>query len=178
MGTQRSKADLDALFQDNSSGLITPLRLRDLVETLACTSGSLYITAPAATPISVPGTFTKASGGTTQVDDHRVEMPGDNRLTYMGDATVHIHLVVNLSAQCASNNQVLGFAVAKNGAVVEHSVMEHFIGNATDVKVMAIHADMDMEPNDYVELWVTNYTSTGAVTVKRGYMYFMGIMCD
>lgn len=179
MGTQRTKAELDALLADNNERLITPAKLRDMLESLACTNGSLYVTTPAATTIATPSTFVKVAGTTTMVSGaHRVDMPQDNRLRYLGIATVHIHLVANLSVSCAANNQHISFAIFKNGVKVDHSQMDHLIGTGTDVKIMAIHADMDLTTNDYVELWVSNETSTGAVTVEHGYMFFMGMLCE
>ena len=179
MGTQRTKAELDTLLADNTTRAITPSVIRDFLESVACTSGSLYVTTPTATTIITPGTFVKAAGTTTIVSGaHRVDMPSNNRLRYTGVPTVHIHLVANLSVSCASDNQLLSFDIYKNGVNVDHSQMEHKIGTGADVQIMAIHADMDMATNDYVELWTTNQTSTGAVTVSRGYLYFMGMLCE
>jgi hypothetical protein len=176
--TQRTKANLITLYADNTIGAITPQTMRDLIESFACSNASMYVTTPVATTIAVAGTFVKAEGATTLVGAHRGDMPANNRLRFTGTARVHIHLVANLSVKCSSNNQNVSFAIAKNGVVVDHSIMEHLITTGSDVKIMAIHADMDLDPNDYVELWVTNNTSTASVTVQRGYMFWMGMLCD
>ena len=176
--TQRTKAQLIALYPDNTTRLISPQDLRDLVESVACSNASMYVTAPAATVIATPGTFVKAAGTTTLVNQHRGTMPANNRLQYTGVAAVHAHIVCNLSVMCATNNQVVSFALFKNGVVVPHSIMDHFIGTGADIKIMTIHADVDLVTNDYIELWTTNRTSTGSVTVQLGYMFFLGMICD
>ncbi len=175
MGTQRTKAELDTFFADNVTGLITPSRLRDFVESLACSDGSFYVTTPVATAISVAGDFVKAAGTTTFIDGHRTTMPVNNRLLYGGVALVRAHIMANISFICASDDQVI---LAKNGVEVAHSRMDHLIATGADVQHMTIGADMDLESGDYVELWVTNNTSLGSVTVQRGYVRLSGTMCE
>lgn len=141
-------------------------------------NGSFYVTSSAATTIGVQGTYTKVLGTTELVAGAcEVTMPTNNRLTYTGAPTKHFHIVANLSVRCGSNNQTVSFAIYKNGAQLAHSVMDHFIGTGADIKIMAIHSDVDLATNDYLELWTTNTSSTASVTVVRGYMYCMGLTC-
>src|SRR3990167_10725998 len=125
--TQRSKGTLDGLFAANTSGDIEPVDLLDFVDSSVHSHGSLYVSSAVATTIAVAGTFVKMLGSTSLVGGHRFTMPANNRLTYTGTISVHAHIVVNLSTTSSGNNQVLQFAVAQNGTLLDHSIMEHKI---------------------------------------------------
>lgn len=176
--TQRSKSQLDALLANNSSGLITPATLRDLVDTMTHSHGSLYVISSSATILPTPGTFVKMAGTTALISGHRFISPTNNRLTYTGIVGVHTHIVVNISALSAGNNQVIRFGVAKNGVLLDHSIMETKVLTGSDVDIVTIHADTTLILNDYLELWCTNTTSTSTVTAELAYMYVMGMVCD
>ena len=176
--TQRSKSELDAFFVTNTQGLVTQAHVRDLIDSMIARHGSLYVTAPSPTAIAVPGTFYKAAGATALGAAHGFTSPVDNRLTYTGIVPVTAHIVVNISTKSSGNNQLINFAVARNGVVIPHSIMEHYLTTGADVKIMAIHADALLATNDYLELWCTNTTSTATVTAQRAYMYVMGMICD
>ena len=64
--TQRSKADILAnLFQDGQTAGITAQDMRDLIVSLTPDFAGLDFATPAATTISVAGTYVKAAGTTT-----------------------------------------------------------------------------------------------------------------
>lgn len=176
--TQRSKSELDTLFANNITGAITPGYLRDFVDTVNLSHGSLYVTASTPTTIVTPGTFVKMAGATALVSGNRFTMPADNRLAYPGLADVHARVSVTVSILAGDDGQVLNFAVAKNGVVLTHSIMSTKLTTGADVSIITVNADCIMSTNDYLELWCANETSTSTVTAERAYMYVSGLFSD
>ncbi len=177
--TKRTSTDLlTNLFQDGQAAAsITPADVRDLIVSMISPFGSLAMTTPAATTITVPGTYYKAAGTTTisttteSVTDGSV----NNRLVYTGTPDRHFQVVVALSMTCASSNQVLGMKIAKNGTVIDESIIRRKVGTGSDVGAAALIADVSLSTNDYVELFVTNETTTGAVTIDEVCMSIHGL---
>lgn len=178
--TKRTSTDLITnLFQDGqAAGSITPGDLRDFIVSVQPPFGHAYISASAATTISVAGTYYKAAGTTTlsatveEVSDGSV----NNRLVYTGTPDRHFHIVATVSMTAASNNQIIGLKLAKNGTVLDESVTRRAVSTGADVGSTAIHADAMMSTNDYIELFVTNETSTASVTVTNMYLFMMGML--
>lgn len=179
MGTARNKDDFlnatTGLFKDNTTGDISPADLQDLVESLHPSFGSLYFSTPSATTISVATTYYKAAGTTTSVNLHRFTMPSDNRLTYTGTPDIHVHIACSISITAGAASQEVAFRMAKNGTTLAHSEISLVHGTGADVGSTALHSDVSLSTNDYLELWVTNSTSTASVTVQSGYLFAMGM---
>lgn len=172
--TVRTLAQLESVLADNTSGDISPDDVRSIPQSIKQPHGSIYMVTPAATSIVTPGTYYKAAGTTAASDGtsaYEFTLGTNNRLTYTGATTKHAHLVCSLSMTCASNNQILGFAIARDGVVLQHSLLRRKVGTGADVGAVALHADCALAPNDYLELFVTNDTSTAAVTVTKMYLF-------
>ena len=183
--TQRSKSALAALLADNTTGDISPQDVRDFLETMHPPYGSCYITTSAETTIS-DGNFTKAAGTTTDVNLHRFSgktlLTVDNRLKYIGSPDIHVHGAVSFSMHIATGtNKVveLGAYVyddsAATGAVLAHSVVSRNAAS-TAIGTGALHFDVMLSTNDYVELHVKNTTDTINITVDKMYVFMMGMM--
>jgi len=143
--------------------------------------GSIYVSSSAETTISGADTWTKAAGTTTAVSLNRFTMPADNRLYYTGVADCHIHGVVSFTSSIASGtNKVLGYGAyhyddsGASGSVLAHSEMRRNHGN-TDIGTGAIHFDVTMETDDYVEFYMKNVTDTVNCTADYMYMFVMGM---
>lgn len=173
---QRSYAELIALYPDNTEGAISPADLRDFVDSLQAPHARCHVTTPAPTTISTPGTFVKAEGtwGVSGMS-HLVTPTTTGRLTYTGTKQRHFHIVTNMSFRCASNAQDIGIAVGIGGVVDPDSIMRISAPVSTDYYMGVLHADEHLATNDYLEIFVTNYTSTAAVTVENCYFFVMGM---
>jgi len=184
--TQRNKAALAALFADNTTGDISPQDLRDFLETMHPGFGSFYISTPAATSITDSTNYFKCAGTTTDISLHRFDgktaLTVDNRLKYTGSTDVHIHGAVTVSFSVASGtNKVLEFDVyhyddsAASGAVIGSSKV---VVNAasTSVQSTALHFDLTLSQNDYLELHVKNTTDTTNVQVDAMYFFILTMM--
>lgn len=174
--TVRTVAQLQALLADNVSGDISPQDIRDFLVSCAPPYGTMSRLVAAPTTISTPGTYVKAAG-TTQLDTANLfDMPADNRLRYIGTAQRHFHVVVSVSFTVIGNNDVVGLKVAKNGAVIDNSIQRRKVGTGTDIGSTAIHADVAMSQNDYLELFVTNETAAENIQVDELYFFAQGML--
>lgn len=173
---QRTPAELLLLYADNTTGEISPQDLRDFVDSVEAPHGRVHMTTPAPTTITTPGTFVKAQGtwGVSGMT-HAVTPTTTGRMTYTGTKQRHFHIVCNAAIRCASDNQVIGIGAGIGGIVDPDSIMRQTIGTGTDYHTMVIHADEHLDINDYIEVFVTNYTSTAAVTVEDCYFFIMGM---
>ena len=179
--TRRTTADLLAnLFQDGqAASSITAQDMRDLIISLTPSHGAFVSNVPAATTIAVAGTYVKAAGTTTfdaSPDDFDDDSSTDNRVKYTGTPTRHAIIDLSASFTCASSNQVIGFKIAKNGTVIDGSVERQKIATGADIASVAISAHVDLDTGDYIELWVTNETTTGAVTVEEMHCMVTGLV--
>ena len=173
--TQRSYAEILALFPNNTSGDISEQDLRDYVDSVKPPFGSVSIDTPAATTIVTPGDFVKAAGSTIVGDSYLMTPDASGRITYNGASDRHFHIVASVSMTCAGVNQLLGFRIAKNGTTIAASQLRRQVGTGADIGSTALHADVTLSQNDYLELFLTNYTSTNQVTVEDFYFYCMGM---
>lgn len=174
--TTRSKATLLSQLPDNTSGLITPEHVRDIVATLAPPMGSFYFSSAVETVIANPNEWTKALGTTSLVTGMKVNMPVNNRLVYTEAPDTHAHIAASLSMTAEGNQKVMGVCIAKNGVPIEHSKLQRKVGTGTDVGSTALHADIILSQNDYLELWVANHTDDTNITLTLGYLFFMGAL--
>lgn len=183
--TARNKSALAALLADNSAGNISPQDLRDLMESLHPSYGSNYISSSAATSVSVQNDWYKAAGTTTDVSLHRFSgktlLSVNNRLQYTGTPSIHTHAVVSFSSAIASgNNKILEYAAyhyddsAGSGSIITHSIMRRN-HSTSDVGTGAIHFDVTMDTNDYVEFHIRNTTDTTNATITHMYMFILGM---
>ena len=180
--TLRSESAILALFADNTSGDISPQDLRDFVVSVNPGHGSMYVSGTAATTITIAGTYYKAAGTTTlSGSPSNFDMPADNRLRYTGSPDIHVHLACSISYTCGANNQVLGFKIYKyddsagSGATDTPSNIRDKIATGADIRTTALHADFMMSTNDYVELHVTNETSTNQPTIDKMYLFCLAM---
>lgn len=176
--TQRDLAALQALLADNITGAISPQDLRDFLYSMKFPCGSLYLTTPAPTTISTPGTYVKAAGSCSPSDGTSSYLftISDNRLTYTGVASFHFHIVASVSFSINQNNHIIGLRIAKNGTTLAHSTARRKVSSAGDVGSTAIHADAMLDENDYIELFVTDETGASQATIDNLYMFAMGML--
>lgn len=154
------------------------------IANLAAPMMGIYFSTPAQTTISGAGTYVKAAG-TTTVTNASGYMSADsvnNRIKYTRAGMArHFHIVAQASVEIASGtNQDIGVQVyhyddsAVSGSLLAHSEARSTIPN-TNITQITTHADVQMDENDYLELWVANNTSTINCTVQFGYLFVTGL---
>ena len=129
----------------------------------------IYLSTAAETTIATKSVAVKAAGTTTLSTppapaDFTV---GSNRLTYTGATTKPFRVIASASSTAASNNQLLSFTLAQNGAPDTDTTVRRFVSTGTDEGAFAVHGLFSLATNGYVELWVANETSTGNLTIEH-----------
>lgn len=166
--TKRTVADMIAnLFQDGQiANSITAQDLRDLVISLQPSYGSYSINVAAATNVAVASTYVKAAGTTTfdaVAQDMDDDSGTDNRIKYIGVPDRHFFVTAACTLTSSANNQTVGLKLAKNGVVIDDSIARRKINATTDVGAITLIGHADLSTNDYLEVWLTNETSTGSI---------------
>ena len=182
--TQRTLADLlDNLFPDGlPDNSIVAQQMRDLIVSVGqIPFGSIYTLASIETVIGTKDVYVKASC-TTQANNLRnMDMPTNNRLRFLGTVPYHIHLACSLSMLSEGSSNLAGFKLyfyddsASSGALIDGSEVKRFIAAGADEGSTALHWDLVMDTNDYLELHVANLTNTGNITVSNFYMFGLGM---
>ena len=140
--------------------------------------GELWFSNAAETSVTVAGTFVKSAGLTTLVTDPAaIEFThSNNRLTYTGTDTRAFTVACTFSAVgTAIPNQLLAFALAQDGTVSDKTIVQRQLSIGTDEGAGAVHGLFTLTTNSYIELWVTNETSTANITINHGDMSIVSI---
>jgi hypothetical protein len=172
--TVRTRAQLQTLLADNVIGDISPQDIRDMLVSLIPNHGSLYRNVAADTVISTPGTYVKAAGTSTSYELHDMDMPDDLRLRSIAPVSRHYHITASISMTAVGASKIIGLKLAKNGVVLDETVVRRFISTGTDIGAAFLHGDMSLDTNDYVEIWVTNYTSSTNVRLDEFNLHALG----
>lgn len=171
--TQRSAAELAALLADNTSGAITPQMLRDFLESAHPSHGGLHFTDPGVpTTIAQQSTFVPvANTGDVLNIPHRFDQPVTGRLRYTGRVATHSRIMFTGSISSpAANNQICRLAIALNGVPQTPSITRTKLGSAGDTQAIALSLELELNPNDYLEVWISNDSSASNLTVEHGYL--------
>ena len=162
---------------------VVPLGLlRDVLASLKPPFGSMYVSSSAETTIATKDVFVKVAGTTAAVNLMNFDMPSDNRLRYLGSSPRHMHVACSIGMTAAANNQITHWRIIHYDASEDsttqlvHSDVQRKVGTATDIGSTALHCDVMMGENDYLELWVSNGTGTANITCDYMYMFALGMI--
>jgi hypothetical protein len=167
---------LASLFQDGqAANAITAQDMRDLIVSMRSGFGECAMQGNStATTISVAGTYYKIAGTTAlSGNEYLVDDASgtSNRLRYTGTPQRLVPFSASISFTPASNNQEIAFkawlydASGASGAYIADSLIRHHSTGSVDVATIQGHALMDA--NDYIEIHVSNLTSTANVVVSE-----------
>lgn len=129
-----------------------------------------YMTGNAtATTIGTAGTFVKVAGTTTPYTLlQKFDLSTTNRATYIGALNGYFKVTAVLSVTSGSNNQEISARIALNGTTLAPSNTSGktpSIGEYTNIMVQGVVELTDVG-TDYVEIWITNDSTTASLTVK------------
>ena len=130
-------------------------------------TGTTFTTPSSPTLMSVAGSLVHGSD---------FSMPSNGRLRYDGTANIHAHLVCDLSFKHSTGSgQDCYFYFYKNGSLITTGANAIMVSSAdaATYQHIAIHADVSMVTNDYVELYLS--VSSGNIIVHSAYMFGMGM---
>jgi hypothetical protein len=150
--------------------------MRDLIVSLRPSFGECSMQGNAtATTISVVGTYYKIAGTTALSGNELLfDNNGTNtgRLRYIGAANRMVMFSASCSLKTASNNEVLSLKgwhyddSASSGSLVDASLVRRKITASGVLGTVIVQGSAMMSVNDYVEIHVTNETSTASITVE------------
>ena len=91
----------------------------------------------------------------------------NGRLRYTGSITKSFHVTCTISvvASSSSADQFI-FGIAKNGVVIPSSKVIQKLGNGNDTQSTTLHVLATLATNDYLELYMGDYTSADNAKVK------------
>ena len=126
------------------------------------------LTTPAA--VSASGTPIKLGGTTTGVESQLFDFPADNRARYIGSKPRRFYASASVTVETAANNQNLRLNFAIDGVLVPSYAVEANTsgGGGNRREAIPLSAVLNLDPNSYVELWVTNLSGTTDTTWDAG----------
>ncbi len=179
--TPRLIADLlTNLFQDGQSeGSITPQDVRDLIVSLVPAIGAIFFSTPVETIISTQSEKVLALGITTLVTTpHEIDMPQNNRIRYTGTIDKHFIVDVAISSISVGNNKNMEYQLFKNGSPLIETLMSRAHGTGSAAGALALTTNVHMEPNDYIELFVSNESDDTNLTIINGTINLVGFTIE
>jgi hypothetical protein len=90
----------------------------------------------------------------------------NNRATYTGALTRKFKVTAQLSLS-STNAQNIAVAITKNNTVINSSITEDGTDAAGRLQGMGVQTIVELNTNDYIEIFVSNNSSTANVLVKR-----------
>ena len=177
--TQRLLSTILGLLANNATGDISPQDVRDMVVSLFNGHGEISITVAAATAVAAQNTWYPVSG-TWALSDEAVnwDNPSVGRLGYTGPAKRCCHIACTVSITSPSNNITYEWCIGLNGVPITPSILRQKIGTAGDTQSTAVHAFIDVDNGDYLELMVRNITDAADPTAVTGNLFVMDMLCD
>ena len=134
--------------------------------------GNYFMTNNATTTtISTVDTPVKVLGTTTANAINQKFTHTDNRLTYVGALIRDFQVTATISLT-SGNNKVIGVYVAKNGTVITSSEMYSTTSGSGRAESVTCQTILELNENDYVEIWVENSSNADDVTVE-----YLNVIC-
>jgi len=165
--TPKVLSALLAQLPDNTTGLISPEDIRDVVVSLFPSRGQLDLTATAATTFALTDTWYKLAG-TTALDatlgQDGFSQVANNELRATKAVNQVLLVTANVELLCASNNKTFGLTFAKNGTAITGIHVSALLANSNKGYGFSITALLPTAANDTISVYVRNETDTTSVT--------------
>ncbi len=168
--TPKTLAALLAQLPDNTTGLISPEDIRDVVVSLFPSRGQIDLTSSAQTTFSGSNVWTKLAG-TTALDaslgQDGFSMPASNELRATKAVNQVLFCVANIEASCASNNKTFGMTFAKNGTAIGTFHVSQRLDVGGSSYFFSFSALIPTVQDDIISVYVRNETDTTAITASN-----------
>ena len=165
--TPKVLSALLAQLPDNTTGLISPEDIRDVVVSLFPSRGQLDLTATAATTFALTDTWYKLAG-TTALDatlgQDGFSQAANNELRATKAVNQVLLVTANVELLCGSNNKTFGLTFAKNGTAITGIHVSALLANSNKGYGFSITALLPTVANDTISVYVRNETDTTSVT--------------
>ena len=118
-----------------------------------------------ATTFSSNNQALKVAGTTTPVKHFRTGTGGEsNRLVYQGKAKRQFFISATMTVD-ADNRRLLRFYIAKNGVLIPSTGISTYVVGQGDIKALSFSGTVDLDRNDYGEIWAVNKSDQASVTL-------------
>lgn len=129
--------------------------------------GSYYLTTPVLNTIAVAGDYYKMEGNTTSLT-LRAFTHADNQLTFVGEQKTNFKIETNIFVlPSALDTPTISVAIAINGTVLNQSKMSNSVANVGTGVIVSIFVIYSLSPNDYIEIFVANESTTGSILATK-----------
>lgn len=118
------------------------------------------------TVITSTGVEVKIAGNTTESTLTQKFTNGTNRATYLGSKKRFFKATASLSCNSGNNNQI-GIYFSKNGTIIADSEIYITTNGSGRAESSLCQTLVELEQNDYIEVWVENNTSTNNILVTE-----------
>lgn len=151
----------------NCSGI--PLEADDTATgdiNLSAIVGSGYVTSFSGTGSA---SRTKLVGTSTSNNLFRFVADGNNRIVYKGTRKRYFNVTAAVSFQSSANNTVYVFYLARGSSsggsptILEETKVYRQSGGTGDIGALAITGTVELESDEYIEVWVERYEGSGSV---------------
>lgn len=137
-------------------------------EKVSTAGAFLWLENSADTIITTVGEYEKATGTTTVAGSAgTVDTGTTNRIIYTGiaDRKFNIDIVAQVSAAAA--DQEISIVVAKSGVEILKTEMSVQCVTSGNPYILPVHSIEKLQQNEYLEVFITNKTSTATVTLEK-----------
>lgn len=138
------------------------------IPTATTPHGGCYVSTPAATTVTVAGTFYVLAGTTTALDLDLFTHSSPGRITYTGTTTRTFFVTASASVVSSANNILISTRIAKNGTTIAASEMQFYKTTAADTKIVSSQTIVSLAQNDYLEMYITCDSAGATVTANTG----------
>jgi hypothetical protein len=108
-------------------------------------------------PVKAAGTFVAGTFSSFTVDT-------TGKLTYTGSTTTTVRLTASVTIDVVGTNQDLTVHLAKNGTVISAAKISRLV-SASNTANVGVFYNVSVSNSDYLEVFVSNGTSTNNITV-------------
>jgi len=168
--TPKVLSALLAQLPDNTTGLISPEDIRDVVVSLFPSRGQIDLTAQATTTFALTDTWYKLAG-TTALDltlgQDGFSQAANNELRATKAVNQVLLITANVELVCGSNNKTFGLTFAKNGVAIENIHISAILSDSNEGYGFSITGLLPVAQNDIISVYVRNETDTTSVTATN-----------
>jgi hypothetical protein len=145
-----------------------PLEILNFLEKFSLISfGGFYISSAIETTIDTQSEFEKVAGTTTSLGNEKDFVVTNGRLQYVGDDSRLFIVMAVVGTTTDAPNQNIAWRFAIDGTTLAESEIVRRQAAAADIGALSVICAFRMDPESFLEMYVTNTSSDGNVTATN-----------
>ena len=168
--TPKVLSALLAQLPDNTTGLISPEDVRDVVVSLFPSRGQIDLTAGGTTTFAQTATYYKIVCTTAldaSIGQDGFSMPASNELRATKAVNQVLLVTANVEVSCGSNNKTFSMTFAKNGTAVDTFHVSQKLADSGSQYFFSFTGLIPTVQNDIISVYVRNDTDTTSLTTAN-----------